>query len=45
MRIPVYRAQSQLSDRAPGARITARMNPTPFVNAELQKRGALSRPS
>lgn len=37
MRIPVYRSQTQLSDRAPGARITARMNPTPFVNAELQK--------
>ena len=24
MRIPVYRSQTQLSDRAPGARITAR---------------------
>jgi len=42
MRIPVYRAQSQLSDRAPGARITARMNPTPFVNAELQKGAVLT---
>ena len=42
MRIPVYRAQSQLSDRAPGARITARMNPTPFINAELQKGAVLT---
>ena len=37
MRIPVYRSKSQLSDRAPGARITARMNPTPFINKELQQ--------
>jgi len=42
MRIPIYRAKSQLSDRAPGARITARMNPTPFVNAELQKGAVLT---
>ena len=42
MRIPVYRSQTQLSDRAPGARITARMNPTPFVNAELQKGNVLT---
>ena len=42
MRIPVYRAQSELSNRAPGARITARMNPTPFVNAELQKGAVLT---
>lgn len=42
MRIPVYRSGAQLSDRAPGARITARMNPTPFVNAELQKGGVLT---
>ena len=42
MRIPVYRSGAQLSDRAPGARITARMNPTPFVNAELQKGAVLT---
>ena len=42
MRIPIYRAKSQLSNQAPGARITARMNPTPFVNAELQKGGVLT---
>ena len=42
MRIPVYRSGAQLSDRAPGARITARMNATPFVNAELQKGGVLT---
>jgi hypothetical protein len=42
MRIPIYRSGTQLSDRAPGARITARMNPTPFVNAELQKGGVLT---
>ena len=42
MRIPVYRSKATLSDRAPGARITARMNPTPFVNAELQKGAVLT---
>lgn len=42
MRIPVYRSGAQLSDRAPGARITARMNAAPFVNAELQKGGVLT---
>ena len=42
MRIPVYRSGAQLSDRAPGARITARMNPNTFVNAELQKGGVLT---
>tara|TARA_R100001480_G_scaffold62744_6_gene75002 strand:+ start:1265 stop:3049 length:1785 start_codon:yes stop_codon:yes gene_type:complete len=42
MRIPIYRAKSQLSNQAPGARITARMNATPFVNAELQKGGVLT---
>ena len=42
MRIPVYRSGAQLSDRAPGARITARMNATPFVNAELQKGAVLT---
>ncbi len=42
MRIPVYRSQAQLSDRAPGARITARKNPTPFINAELQKGAVLT---
>ena len=42
MRIPVYRSGAQLSNEAPGARITARMNPTPFVNAELQKGAVLT---
>jgi hypothetical protein len=42
MKIPVYRSGAELSNRAPGARITARMNPTPFVNAELQKGGVLT---
>jgi len=42
MRIPVYRSGAELSNRAPGARITARMNPTPFINAELQKGGVLT---
>ena len=42
MRIPVYRSQAQLSDRAPGARITARKNPAPFINAELEKGGVLT---
>jgi len=42
MRIPVYRSQAQLSDRAPGARITARMNPAPFINAELEKGAVLT---
>mgnify|MGYP003135595910 CR=1 FL=1 len=42
MRIPIYRAKSQLSNQAPGARITARMNPTPFINKELQKGGVLT---
>ncbi len=37
MRIPVYRSQAQLSDRAPGARITARKNAAPFINAEMKK--------
>ena len=42
MRIPVYRSGAELSNRAPGARITARMNPTPFINAELQKGAVLT---
>jgi len=42
MRIPVYRSGAELSDRAPGARITARMNATPFVNSELQKGAVLT---
>ena len=42
MRIPVYRSGAELSNRAPGARITARMNPTPFINAEVQKGGVLT---
>mgnify|MGYP000356535092 FL=1 len=42
MRIPVYRSQAQLSDRAPGARITARKNASPFINAELQKGAVLT---
>jgi len=42
MRIPVYRSGAELSNRAPGARITARMNPTPFINAELQRGGVLT---
>ena len=41
MRIPVYRSQGRPTSEAPGARITARMNAQPFVQAELQK-GAIA---
>ena len=41
MRIPVYRSQARPTSEAPGARITARMNAQPFVQAELQK-GAIA---
>ena len=41
MRIPVYRTQGRPTSEAPGARITARMNAQPFVQAELQK-GAIA---
>jgi len=37
MRIPVYKSQGRPTSEAPGARITARMNAQPFVQAELQK--------
>ena len=42
MRIPVYRSEMRPTNEAPGARITARMNPTPFINKELQKGGVLT---
>lgn len=42
MRIPIYRSQMRLTNEAPGARITARMNPAPFVNAEIEKGGVLT---
>jgi len=42
MRIPVYKSQMRPTNEAPGARITARMNPTPFINKELQKGGVLT---
>jgi hypothetical protein len=41
MRIPVYKSQGRPTSEAPGARITARMNAQPFVQAELQK-GAIA---
>jgi hypothetical protein len=41
MRIPVYTSQGRPTSEAPGARITARMNAQPFVQAELQK-GAIA---
>ena len=37
MQIPVYKSQLRPTSEAPGARITARMNAQPFVNAALQK--------
>ena len=42
MKIPVYKSQMRPTNEAPGARITARMNPTPFINKELQKGGVLT---
>lgn len=41
MRIPVYKSTGRPTSEAPGARITARMNAQPFVQAELQK-GAIA---
>ena len=41
MRIPVYTSQGRPTSEAPGARITARMNAQPFVQAALQK-GAIA---
>ena len=37
MRIPVFRSRAQTTNEAPGARITARMDAAPFVQAELAK--------
>ncbi len=37
MQIPVYKSQLRPTSEAPGARITARMNAQPLVNAALQK--------
>ena len=37
MKIPVFRSQAQATSEAPGARIQARMNAQPFVQAALQK--------
>lgn len=37
MRIPVYKSQARATSEAPGARMTARMDAQPFVNAAIQK--------
>ena len=42
MRIPVYKSQMRPTNEAPGARITARMNPAPFIQKEIQKGGILT---
>jgi len=42
MRIPIYRSQMRPTSEAPGARITARKNATPFVQAALAKGGVVT---
>ena len=42
MRIPIYRAQVQRTNEAPGRSFSARMDARPFVEAALQK-GASTR--
>lgn len=42
MRIPVFRSRSQGTNEAPGARITARMDARPFIQAELAKGKAIA---
>ena len=37
MRIPIFRSEAQATNEAPGARIQARMNAQPFVQAALAK--------
>lgn len=42
MRIPIYRSQMRPTSEAPGARITARKNAAPFVQAALAKGGVVT---
>lgn len=42
MRIPIFRSEARATNEAPGARITARMNAAPFVQAELAKGNVIS---
>ena len=37
MRIPIYNAEASVTREAPGRSIRARMDATPFINAELRK--------
>lgn len=37
MRIPVYTARAQATNEAPGRRFSVRMDPNPYIKAELAK--------